>query len=591
MTKKYVVVLVVCTAVLLSVGSRGVSAGPSSPTRALPAGALPQDVTNTPLPWQTSDVSSSSTSVPSLKGSTATPTPTQTATPTATLTDTPTATGTPTATSTLTGTQTVTVVPTPTVTATTTNTVVPTPTVTLTPVLTATPTLTATLTPTNTVVPTPTVTATPTSTSTPLPPGDFSFGAAGDFGANSNSTATFGVMAHSNLDFVQALGDFSYGEKSEAGWCTYIHSFFGNTYPFELLSGNHESDGSTYSGLIDNFTPCLPDRFGNIQGTYAKRFYYDYPAAKPLVRFIMIDPALNFATGGFQDYSAGTANYNWVSSTIDAGRAAGIPWVIVGMHEVCLTTGVSQCQIGEDINNLLIRKKVDLVLQGHDHAYFRSKQLAINSTTCPNVPSDSYNSTTTKVGSANLNCVVNDGSTGSYVKGAGTVFVVDGLGGTSDIAQDGQIYTWRGDNAYFATWMGTGYQQRYGFMKYVVSPTSISAHFIGTTPTSTYSDQFTLTAGSSGGGPTASRLTWITAHRAGKTTVVRWRSPAMSVLGFNLFGAGHARPLNRTLIPARGLHHTYVVRVPGAYRLIQLEVVGRTGQHWRYRVTVKPTNH
>jgi hypothetical protein len=106
-------------------------------------------------------------------------------------------------------------------------------------------------------------------------------------------------------------------------------------------------------------------------------------------------------------------------------------------------------------------------------------------------------------------------------------------------------------------------------MKYVVSPTSISAHFIGTTPTSTYSDQFTLTAGSSGGGPTASRLTWITAHRAGKTTVVRWRSPAMSVLGFNLFGAGHARPLNRTLIPARGLHHTYVVRVPGAYRLIQ----------------------
>ena len=576
MTKKYVVVLVVCIAVLFSVGSRGASAGPSSPTLAPPAGALPQDITNTPLPWQTSDVSSSSTSVPSLKGSTATPTPTQTATPTATLTDTPTATGTPTATSTLTGTQTVTVVPTPTVT--------------LTPVLTATPTLTATLTPTNTVVPTPTVTATPTSTSTPLPLGDFSFGAAGDFGANSNSTATFGVMAHSNLDFVQALGDFSYGEKSEAGWCTYIHSFFGNTYPFELLSGNHESDGSTYSGLIDNFTPCLPDRFGNIQGTYAKRFYYDYPAAKPLVRFIMVDPALNFATGGFQDYSAGTANYNWVSSTIDAGRAAGIPWVIVGMHEVCLTTGVSQCQIGENISNLLIRKKVDLVLQGHDHAYFRSKQLAINSTTCPNVPSDSYNTTTTKVGSANLNCVVNDGSTGSYVKGAGTVFVVDGLGGTSDIAQDGQIYTWRGDNAYFTTWMGTGYQQRYGFMKYIVSPTSISAHFIGTTPTSTYSDQFTLTAGGSGS-PTASRLTWITAHRAGKTTVVRWRSPATSVLGFNLFGAGHAKPLNRTLIPARGLHRTYVVRVPGAYRSIQLEVVGRTGQHWRYRVTVKPTNH
>jgi len=434
------------------------------------------------------------------------------------------------------------------------------------------------------------LTATPTATDTPLPPGDFAFGAAGDFGANSNTTVTLSVMAHSNLNFVQSLGDLSYGERSEADWCTYIHGFFGNTYPFELLSGNHESDGSTYSGLIDNFTPCLPNRLGTIQGTYAKQFYYDYPSAHPLVRFIMIDPALNFATGGFQDYSAGTANYNWVSSTIDAARAAAIPWVIVGMHEVCLSTGVSNCQIGEDINNLLIRKKVDLVLQGHDHAYFRSKQLAINSTTCPNVPSDSYNSTTTKVGSANLNCVVNDGSTGGYVKGAGTVFVVDGLGGTADISQDGQIYTWRGDNAYFATWMGTGYQQRYGFMKYVVSPTSISAHFIGTTPTSTYSDQFTLTAGGSGG-PTASRLTWIRARRAGHTTVVRWRSPATSVLGFNLFGAGHARPLNRTMIRARGLRHTYVARIPGTYRLIQLEVVGRNGQHWRYRVTVKSTNH
>lgn len=572
MTKKYVVLLVACIALLLSVGSSGASAGPSSPTRALPAGALPQDVTNTPLPWQTSGASSSSTSLPDRQGSTAT----LTTTPTATLTDTPTATLTATPTATLTGTQTATLTATATATLTGTQTATgtPMPTATLTPVLTATPT----------------VTASPTSTTTPLPPGDFSFGAVGDFGANSNTTATLGVMAQSNLTFVQALGDFSYGEKSEADWCTYIHSFFGSTYPFELLSGNHESDGSTYSGLIDNFTPCLPDRFGTVQGTYAKQDYYDYPAAKPLVRFIMIDPALNFTTGGFQDYSVGTAKYNWVSSTIDAGRAAGIPWVIVGMHEVCLTTGVSSCQIGEDISNLLIRKKVDLVLQGHDHAYFRSKQLAINSTTCPNVPSDSYNSTTTKVGSANLNCVVNDGSTGSYVKGAGTVFVVDGLGGTSDIAQDGQIYTWRGDNAYFATWMGTGYQQRYGFMKYVVSPTSISAHFIGTTSTSTYSDQFTLTAGGAGG-PTASRLTWIKAHRAGNTTVVRWRTPAMSILGFNLFGAGHARPLNRTMIPARGLRHTYVVRVPGTYRSIQLEVVGRNGQHWRYRVTVKPANH
>ena len=90
----------------------------------------------------------------------------------------------------------------------------------------------------------------------------------------------------------------------------------------------------------------------------------------------MISPGLTFTNGGLYDYSVGTTHYNWVSNTIDSARATGIKWVIVGMHKNCISMGRMTCQIGPDIFNLLVSKKVDLILQGHDHNYQRSKQLA-----------------------------------------------------------------------------------------------------------------------------------------------------------------------------------------------------------------------
>src|SRR3989442_16033047 len=59
--------------------------------------------------------------------------------------------------------------------------------------------------------------------------------------------------------------------------------------------------------------------------------------------------------------------------------------------------------------NLVFQKKVDLVLQAHDHNYQRSKQL-----TCALV--EKFSSS----------CVANDGSSGIYSKGRGTVFVIAG---------------------------------------------------------------------------------------------------------------------------------------------------------------------
>jgi hypothetical protein len=232
---------------------------------------------------------------------------------------------------------------------------------------------------------------------------------------------------------------------------------------------------------------------GNLTGTYGKEYYYDDPPGAPLARIIMISPGLIFTKGGAYDYSVGSPHYNWTASAIDGARAAGIPWVIVGMHKVCLSTGSSTCLegIGNDIDNLLISKKVDLVLQGHDHSYQRSKQLALNGSTCTAVVAETYNS----------DCVVNDGSTGSYTQGAGTVINIVGTGG-DEMTQYGNIYTADGDKKYFTTYMGGNRNPRFGWVKVTVSASQLTAQFLGATDTSDYTDRYTITAAE----PTAPQL-------------------------------------------------------------------------------------
>src|SRR5712692_8290877 len=206
----------------------------------------------------------------------------------------------------------------------------------------------------------------------------FSFTAGWDIGGNSSSSKTLDLIAQSGSNFHLAIGDLSYSEITpESGWCSYVQSHVGSTFPFELLSGNHEDGGEFQDGLIDNFVQCLPDRLGAV-GTYGKEYYFDYPASSPIARFIMISPNLTFTNGGAYTYAAGTTHYNWVANTIDNARPAGIKWVIVGMHKVCISMGLAPCDIGNDLLNLLVSKKVDLILQAHDHDYQRSKQLALN---------------------------------------------------------------------------------------------------------------------------------------------------------------------------------------------------------------------
>jgi hypothetical protein len=324
----------------------------------------------------------------------------------------------------------------------------------------------------------------------------FSFAASGDLGGNANTTNSLNALATSGADFFLALGDMSYDEvMPESAWCDYVKAKLPAGYPFELVAGNHENSG--VNGNIDIFRQCLPNQISGLNGDYAKEYYVDYPPSQPLVRVVMISPALSFAGTSSYSYNNGTTHQAWLGAAIDNARAAGIPWVVVGMHKNCITAGVKTCEIGPQLFNFLVDKKVDLILQAHDHGYQRSKQLAL-AAGCSSVTPNTYNAS----------CVADDGSDSQYAKGNGPVLVIDGtFGRVPDIPS-----TTDAEAGYFAKFMGVGNTTRYGFMKYAVTDTSLSAQFVPTSA-GTFTESWTITSPGGGGGgpdttpPTASDVT------------------------------------------------------------------------------------
>lgn len=327
----------------------------------------------------------------------------------------------------------------------------------------------------------------------------FFFTASGDYGGPKTETdRTLQEIANSGAVFTLALGDMSYedaGSEPTDGvtpspWCPYIKSYLGEAYPFEIVVGNHEED-SRVDGFIRNFAVCLPDRM-NSTGDYSTEYYFDYPAASPLIRVIMIGAGHKVDGVDYQycnSADSGNTRCNWLGNKIDSARAAGIPWVAVGMHKNCITMGNKSCEIGEELIDFLINKKVDLILQGHDHDYQRGKQL-----TCADV--NSYRP----------ECVVDDGADGVYAKGSGSVIIIQGNpggGGFTSIncgdnernyfarAQGGDGNAWDGSQCNSE---GVGR----GVMIYTVSPTRIDAEFILTTQTRSgtpFSDSFSIIGG------------------------------------------------------------------------------------------------
>jgi hypothetical protein len=297
------------------------------------------------------------------------------------------------------------------------------------------------------------------------------FTAAGDYAASADTRAVLEGIARTAPDLHLALGDLSYGATpTERAWCDLVTAHVGARLPFQLVSGNHESDGQ--DGDIDAFAACLPNRLPGLVGAYGRQWYVDVPQRSPTVRIVMISPGLTFRDGAWS-YAAGSPRSRWTEDAVRSARAAGIPWVVVGMHRPCVSMGRYGCDGVEDVTNLLVAAGADLVLTGHEHLYQRTRQLALSSA-CPQLRRDS----------AASSCIAD--ADDDLAQGAGTVVATVGTGGTE--LRD--VDTADGEAGYFRTWSARNSSPSHGFLDVSVDGTTLAARFVATS--GSYTDAFTI---------------------------------------------------------------------------------------------------
>ncbi|GAA4366560.1 metallophosphoesterase [Agromyces bauzanensis] len=299
------------------------------------------------------------------------------------------------------------------------------------------------------------------------------FTASGDIGATAESAETLEQIRSLDPDLHLALGDLSYGGTGEEGvWCEFVTERVGAGIPFQLLSGNHESDGR--NGDIDAFADCLPNRLPGLAGEYARQYSLDVPADTPLVRFVMISPGLTFSDGPWS-YAPGSERFEWTREAIEGAREAGIRWVVVGMHKPCLSVGDYGCDPEPELIDLLVSSGADLVVSGHEHLYQRTVQLGLGDACASIAPQ--------RISGA---CVADDGA--PLDQGRGTAFVTVGTGGAA--LRD--VHTDDPDAAYFSAWSGANTEPSWGNLEVRLSESLLEAEFVAAV--GSFDDRFRIVA-------------------------------------------------------------------------------------------------
>ncbi len=349
----------------------------------------------------------------------------------------------------------------------------------------------------------------------------FIFTAAGDYGFTDESKATIEHIASSGAQFNLALGDLSYNAtRVESEFCDMVKARVGETFPFELLSGDHENDAVGDDGYINNFASCLPDRMNatiSPSGIYAREYFFDYQSA----RFILVNPAIPDGADPY-DYSVGSNRYIWLRDRIREAKSAG-KWVVVGNHANCITVGIKSCTVGTDFTNLLITEGVDLVLMGNEHSYQRSKQV-----TCaiPGVYSPA--------------CTAGFESRGNtYLKGYGTVFLIVGTAGSSLYA----VNSSDAEAGYFMTYSGSNVNPTNGYAKIRVAADQMNIEFVPSV--GQYTDAFTISVPETT--PTPTPVTTEIAAVLMADTTVKQASPTRNY-GTATFVEIDGSPVEETLL-------------------------------------------
>lgn len=216
-----------------------------------------------------------------------------------------------------------------------------------------------------------------------------------------------------NAGFIIHNGDVV-DNKSEGQWNLLLQ-----TAKFSLMnttimpaSGNHDAGNSTF---IDHFNFDTP-------GQSATGAYYsvDYSNA----HFVVLNT--NESSDNYKEFT--NAQVDWLKADIGSAKSAGAQWIIVVMHmgPYTIAEHSSDSNIKDTrakIAPLLSELGVDLVLQGHDHVYERSKPIADGAAAEETIVTEDFN-----------------GSPVNYISDPqGTVYLTPGTAGTKHYYQNASL--------------------------------------------------------------------------------------------------------------------------------------------------------
>jgi hypothetical protein len=188
----------------------------------------------------------------------------------------------------------------------------------------------------------------------------------------SAATISKAVAAVPNAAFLTLNGDIvdTGSNEEQWGWVLGHSASVLNNFTIAPAAGNHEEDPHSF---IEHFNVPVPAGADTKSGAY---YSWNYQGA----HFIVLNN--NEDSPEWADFTP--AQIDWLKADVAAARKSGTNWIIVSMHKGPYTTSNHATDIDMTAENgvrtkfapLVAELGIDLVLQGHDHIYARTKPIA-----------------------------------------------------------------------------------------------------------------------------------------------------------------------------------------------------------------------
>ncbi|KAL7081396.1 hypothetical protein ACP275_14G037300 [Erythranthe tilingii] len=214
----------------------------------------------------------------------------------------------------------------------------------------------------------------------------------GDLGLTFNSSSTIEHLRRNKPDLILLVGDVCYanlyltnGTGSDCYSCSFsdtpIHETFQPRWdywgrfmqplvskvPIMMVQGNHELEEQAENKTFVSYSSRFA--FPSKESGSSSKFYYSFNAGG--IHFIVL--------GGYVAYNRSDDQYKWLEKDLANVDREVTPWLVATWHPPWYTTYQAHYRESEcmkvAMEDLLYQYRVDIVFNGHVHAYERSNRV------------------------------------------------------------------------------------------------------------------------------------------------------------------------------------------------------------------------